>query len=158
MSNQNISRKLWKQIFFTAENLRKTCIPKNDDSFVKLTLRQLHFIRTIHLESEGQEKGVSLKKLAKTLEITAAAASEMVETLVQKQVIIREHNDDDRRGIIISLTPELKNKFYTGETGLDAITAEFLDSLPVDQQKEFLTLVEEFNNFLEDKITGDKND
>jgi DNA-binding MarR family transcriptional regulator len=158
LSNQNISRKLWKQIFFTAENLRKTCIPKNDDSFVKLTLRQLHFIRTIHLESEGQEKGVSLKKLAKTLEITAAAASEMVETLVQKQVIIREHNDDDRRGIIISLTPELNNKFYTGETGLDAITAEFLDSLPVDQQKEFLTLVEEFNNFLEDKITGDKND
>ena len=70
MSNQNINRQLWKQIFFTAENLRKNCIPKNDDSFVKLTLRQLHFIRTIHLESEGQEKGVSLKKLAKTLEIT----------------------------------------------------------------------------------------
>lgn len=158
MSNQNINRQLWKQIFFTAENLRKNCIPKNDDSFVKLTLRQLHFIRTIHLESEGQEKGVSLKKLAKTLEITAAAASEMVDTLVQKQVIIREHNDDDRRAIIISLTPELKNKFYTGETGLDAITAEFLDTLPIAQQKEFLTLVEEFNNFLEGKITGDKND
>ena len=160
MSNQNINRKLWQQIFFAGENLRKSCIPKNDDSFVKLTLRQLHFIRTIHLESDGQTKGVSLKKLAKKLEITPAAASEMVETLVQKQVIVREHNDDDRRSIIISLTPELQNKFYTGETGLDAITAEFLNNFTAVEQKSFLKIIEEFNNFLEGKITGEikKND
>ena len=112
------------------------------------------------MESDGQTKGVSLKKLAKKLEITPAAASEMVETLVQKQVIVREHNDDDRRSIIISLTPELQNKFYTGETGLDAITAEFLNNFTAVDQKRFLKLIEEFNNFLEGKITGEikKND
>ena len=52
----------------------------------KLTLNQLRMVKNVHGLVGQSGSGVKLKALAESLDITPAAASEMVETLVGKVI------------------------------------------------------------------------
>ena len=63
----------------------------------KLTLNQLRMVKNVHGLVGESGSGVKLKALAESLDITPAAASEMVETLVSKGVLTRSSSALDRR-------------------------------------------------------------
>jgi DNA-binding MarR family transcriptional regulator len=56
-------------------------------------------------------EGISLKKLAETIGVTPAAASVMVDLLVAKRMIKRTRLKNDRRAILIRLTPQTSRLF-----------------------------------------------
>jgi DNA-binding MarR family transcriptional regulator len=55
--------------------------------------------------------GVTLKKLSETIGVTPAAASVMVDLLVSKKMIKRTRSKNDRRAILLRLTPQTARLF-----------------------------------------------
>lgn len=66
---------------------------------VNLTFNQLRMIKIVHVLNRDAPEGITLKTLAEALSITPAAASEMVDALVRKDVLRRDHNPLDRRAV-----------------------------------------------------------
>ena len=56
-------------------------------------------------------EGVTLKKLAETVGVTPAAASVMVDLLVKKKMLRRTRSKNDRRAVLIRLTPATEGLF-----------------------------------------------
>jgi len=54
---------------------------------------------------------ISIKDLANLLDITSSAATQIVDGLVDKGLLIRKRNPDDRRTLKIELSEKFKNQF-----------------------------------------------
>lgn len=66
-----------------------------------LYMREIHF-----LMAADPRKPVSVTSLAKTLDVTLGAASQMATKLEKKGLIVRSPDPDDRRRTMVSLTEE----------------------------------------------------
>lgn len=102
-----------------------------------LTVRQGSAVSQLKLMQEETPEGVSLKALAKRMQMTIPATSLLVETMVSKGFMERNPNPNDRRAVCIKLT-EL------GASLFDDVYARFHDEL--DRRAQALT-EEEINAF-----------
>lgn len=71
-----------------------------------LSVAQLHVV--IATKDRGQ---VSISELAEALGVSAPSASAMVDRLVDKGVLIREQSQEDRRRVVVRLSPEADKQF-----------------------------------------------
>ena len=71
-----------------------------------LTVRQGSAISQLKLMLEEEPNGVSLKSLAKRMQMTIPATSLLVESMVGKGYMERKPNPEDRRAVCITLTAE----------------------------------------------------
>ena len=65
------------------------------------TLSQLQVIMIT-----GEHESVTIKDLAEMLGVSSPSVSAMVEKLVEKNILKREHSREDRRKVIVSISPE----------------------------------------------------
>lgn len=70
-----------------------------------LTLRQGAAINQVMVLTMSQPEGVSLKTLAKHLQMAVSATSLLVEGMVTKGLLVRTPSQVDRRAICIRLSP-----------------------------------------------------
>jgi DNA-binding MarR family transcriptional regulator len=84
----------------------------------ELTETQANTVIAIRQLCEESPEGVTLKKLAETMGVTPAAASVMVDLLVKKKMLKRTKSKNDRRAILIRLTPETSGLFEISEQTL----------------------------------------
>lgn len=102
-----------------------------------LTVRQGSAISQLKLMLEEEPDGVSLKSLAKRMQMTIPATSLLVETMVGKGYMERKPNPTDRRAVCITLTENglslFANVYAQFHNELDrrakALTAEDLEAL-----------------------------
>lgn len=102
-----------------------------------LTVRQGSAISQLKLMLEEEPDGVSLKSLAKRMQMTIPATSLLVETMVGKGYMERKPNPTDRRAVCITLTENglslFANVYAQFHNELDrrakALTAEDLETL-----------------------------
>ena len=102
-----------------------------------LTVRQGSAISQLKLMQEEEPDGVSLKSLAKRMQMTIPATSLLVETMVGKGYMERKPNPTDRRAVCITLTENglslFANVYAQFHNELDrrakALTAEDLKTL-----------------------------
>lgn len=102
-----------------------------------LTVRQGSAISQLKLMLEEEPDGVSLKSLAKRMQMTIPATSLLVETMVGKGYMERKPNPTDRRAVCITLTENglslFTNVYAQFHNELDrrakALTAEDLETL-----------------------------
>ena len=102
-----------------------------------LTVRQGSAISQLKLMLEEEPDGVSLKSLAKRMQMTIPATSLLVETMVGKGYMERKPNPTDRRAVCITLTENglslFANVYAQFNNELDrrakALTAEDLKTL-----------------------------
>lgn len=72
----------------------------DEEAFRKLTPPQCHMIMTV------RERGTAtIKELTRALRVKAPAASTMVERLVEMGILTREENPEDRREVLIRVSP-----------------------------------------------------
>jgi DNA-binding MarR family transcriptional regulator len=71
-----------------------------------VTGAQSNTILAIKQLGDTYPEGVSLKKVAETVGVTPAAASVMVDILVKKKIVKRTRSKDDRRAVLVGLTPQ----------------------------------------------------
>ena len=102
-----------------------------------LTVRQGSAISQLKLMLEEEPNGVSLKSLAKRMQMTIPATSLLVESMVGKGYMERKPNPEDRRAVCITLTAEgldlFKNVYSRFHDELDerakALSEEDLNAL-----------------------------
>ena len=63
----------------------------------------LHFVK--------KNRNINIKDLANLLGITSSAATQIVDGLVNKELLLRRRNPDDRRTLKIELSEKSKNQF-----------------------------------------------
>ncbi|MCE0487206.1 MarR family winged helix-turn-helix transcriptional regulator [Ornithinimicrobium sediminis] len=85
-----------------------------------LTLRQLQVLGLLH----GHD-GVTGHELAETLGVSTATVSGLVERMVGKHLVRRSPDPDDRRKVLLSVTPEGQQVLQ----GLDAASSAGRDRL-----------------------------
>ena len=91
--------KVFREHFYRTHAGKVTKDMKSD-LYGEPTLSQLHVIMI------ADEQGpVTIKDLAEMLGVSAPSASEMVEKLVEKNILKREHSHEDRRKVIVSVSP-----------------------------------------------------
>ncbi|MBN1632208.1 MAG: MarR family transcriptional regulator, partial [Thermoleophilia bacterium] len=108
-----------------------------------LTETQGNTVIAIRQLCEESPEGVTLKKLAETMGVTPAAASVMVDLLVKKRILRRTKSKNDRRAVLIRLTPDTVGLFEISERSLLQTFASLQDSLGpeflLDWQKTLLS-------------------
>ncbi|MBQ4314027.1 MAG: MarR family transcriptional regulator [Lentisphaeria bacterium] len=120
----------------------------------KLTLNQLRMVKNVHGLVGESGSGVKLKALAESLDITPAAASEMVETLVGKGVLTRVSSALDRRSVSIKLGDKLQKRIRNREESFDRLALEYIASLPQEDSEKFLSILEGFVAHLEQAVAA----
>ncbi|MBN1631894.1 MAG: MarR family transcriptional regulator [Thermoleophilia bacterium] len=83
-----------------------------------LTETQGNTVIAIRQLCEHSPEGITLKKLAETMGVTPAAASVMVDLLVKKKMLRRTKSKNDRRAVLIRLTPDTEGLFEISERSL----------------------------------------
>jgi DNA-binding MarR family transcriptional regulator len=94
-----------------------------------LTETQGNTVIAIRQLCDESPEGVTLKKLAETMGVTAAAASVMVDLLVKKKMLKRTRSKSDRRAVVIRLTPDTAGLFEISEQNLLQTFMSLQDSL-----------------------------
>lgn len=135
---------LWRQLFCITDRMREAGTGHIGEEVASLTFNQLRMIKHVYLLTRDCPDGVTLKVLAEALEITPAAASEMVDSLVRKNVLCREHNPNDRRAVAITLAEGCRKRFRESEKKFDEMTMDFLNTLSAESREEFTSVVHRF--------------
>jgi len=86
---------------FQLENryMVKSGIGKTFGEFSFAQMRAIKFVK-----AKGR---VSITELAELLQVSAPSASTMVERLVEKKVLVREPDPEDRRKVIVTISPDM---------------------------------------------------
>lgn len=120
----------------------------------RLTGAQSRMLDRLYQLERRNGHGVSLRQLAELLEVTPAAACEMVDALVQKKVVVREKDSEDRRAVSLRIVPEHFRKFEEIEKNLDQVFADFLTDFPADRREMALELMDQLIGSLQKRVAG----
>lgn len=138
----------WQQMFSLSDRMRDIGSSDYKQLLVNMTFNQLRMIKIVYVLNREYPEGVTLKVLAESLSITPAAASEMVDALVRKGMLTREHNSQDRRAVAISLAPFSRKKFQECEQTFDRLTTGFLDTLEQPERDAFISTMAKFHEYI----------
>ena len=151
------SSELWRSMFRIVDSMREQDNEVKDKMFYKLTFNQLRMIHRVYVyERENEGKGISLKMLAERLGITSAAASEMVDTLVKKEVLTRSIDPRDRRAISIVVAGALQERFLRSEAFYNQVAAGFRASLDDDTRRAFVCTLRRLADYTREKFAEDR--
>lgn len=89
---------------------------------------------------------ISIKDLANLLDITSSAATQIVDGLVDKGLLLRKRNPDDRRTLKIELSEKFKNQFDSIKNKSFKTLSLLFDALNDDELLKYCEL--------NDKIAG----
>ena len=143
---------LWRSIFALADAMKSMHADSRRVSvFYQITLSQLKMVSTVFRLTRATGAGVALKEVAKELGTTAAAASEMVDVLVRKNILARNQDPADRRQVQIHLVPELQKHFRGIEAQFTGLTAEYLSALEPEKRQAAVAAIAGFLEFVRNR-------
>ena len=145
---------LWEKLFQLPGNIRGCDIRDISQGLSRLSLNQLMLLNSLYTLTRDHADGVALKTLAAELKVTAATASEMVDTLVRREIVERRHSENDRRAVEIRLHPVWLDLFRRHEYNYDARVNAFFADRPAAERAEFERVVDELNRFLVERKDG----
>lgn len=97
-------------------------------------------------------EGVTLKKLSETIGVTPAAASVMVDLLVAKKMIKRTRSKNDRRAILLRLTPQTAQLFEISTRSLGEVVMSLADEVGTDMLRDWQRILETASAVLRRKM------
>lgn len=101
---------IWENLFRVTDGIRSRHLRSEEGTpanpILNLTISQGRMFHQVLELRAAYPEGVSLSRLADRAGVSPAAASEMVDVLVRKEVLVREVSPEDRRAIRIRLSPE----------------------------------------------------
>ena len=106
---------------------------------IEITVRENRVLALICMLTEDKPSGVTLKELAAAMKLAPATVSELVERLVQKDLLIRVQNPDDRRAIQITPTKHTQKLIDDSLKSIDDLCGNLLANLSPAEKKAMLT-------------------
>lgn len=106
-----------------------------------------------HVRKSGM---INIKDLANLLGITSSAATQIVDGLVKKELLLRKRNEEDRRILNIELSGKAISKFNSiKSTSFNALSALF-DVLDDGELRDYRDLNNKIASRIPDKSSGQK--
>ena len=142
------SKEFRSDLVSVGERIRDICAARVPASLGRYTGSQLRMINRIYELTRESEAGIQLKTLASVLDITPAATSEMVETLVKRGALERKVSASDRRAVALRLSPELETLFQNSINYLDGQLERFFEEIPPEESAIAAKIMQKLNHFL----------
>lgn len=141
---------LCREISNGETRVNEFCAKQVPAELFRYTLNQMRTIRAVQHLTQEYPAGVQLKMLAEKLNVTPAAASEMVDTLVRKGAILRQSDPADRRAVLLQVGDSLRERFDKCEKNLHLLVANFLETLDGSEVATVMAVAEKFSNYVAD--------
>ncbi|SHF67934.1 DNA-binding transcriptional regulator, MarR family [Desulfacinum infernum DSM 9756] len=114
--------------------------------FGDISVAQMHALFFIH--NAGK---MTIKELAETLSVSAPSASTMVDRLVEKGLVVREPDPEDRRRVHVRISPEAgRDMVHLEETILQAFV-NLVEELGPETAREWCRILERVHSVLTDE-------
>ncbi|MDD3703117.1 MAG: MarR family transcriptional regulator [Victivallaceae bacterium] len=156
-----LSNDIWKKLFVMSDYLRDSAEELNKTELVKLfkdlTFSQSRVFRTIMHMTDKEPGGLTLKSIAQRLNVSAAAASGMIDLLVQKGIVERSQNQVDRRAVSIRLTDQMYSEIEQIGQFLSLKMNKLMTDFSEDEKKLFEDLLERLYLKVSDKLRITEN-
>ena len=150
--NQNQYAEIYRKMSDTVDELRSRVGNAEVKLWNGLTFNQLRMIKFVCTLTRENPDGITLKVLAEALQITPAAASEMVDALVRKNMLQREHNQLDRRAVSIKLSESCLERFAKYDQHFFLLTEEFCKTLPSADVENFSRMMLAFHQWVIENV------
>lgn len=103
---------------------------------------QLHLLFTI----AGRKEGISVKELAEGASVTPGAITQFVDALVERGLVMREGDPNDRRIVRLKLTELARNQFEKFRKEHLAAFSRVFAVLTDDEIKQLIALMTKIEN------------
>ena len=108
-----------------------------------LSVAQLHVIRVVRAHGE-----MAMSELADQIGVSPPSASAMVDRLVEKGVLCREHSTEDRRKVVVRISPEGQRKAEEIEAGILQLFVDIVEKLGPETTQQWCQVLERVNAVL----------
>jgi len=122
-------------------------LEKSEASCCGISIAQCHAIIEI-----GRAREISLNELAEILGLDNSTMSRTVNNLVEKDLVLRETDGNDRRYVKIKLTEEGYELFSSIESSMDNYYKDIMNSIPEEKRSQVI----ESLKLLDSAIKGKK--
>lgn len=113
---------IWERIIrIQAEHLSRSC---RAEAFGELSMHQFNTV--LMVQRHGP---LTITGLAGLLGVSPPSASNMVERLVEKGILLREPSPEDRRKVLISVSPEMVEEIQQVESTVLQLFVDLVDRL-----------------------------
>lgn len=113
------------------------------DAFGELSVSQLHVIRLVRKHGL-----LAMSELAELLAVSPPSASTMVDRLVDKGVLYREHSTQDRRKVVVRISPEAVKKIESVEANIIRLFEELVAQLGPETTRQWCQVLKRINAVL----------
>ena len=108
-----------------------------------LSVAQMHVIRVIRSHGE-----LAMSELAEQMDVSPPSASAMVDRLVEKGVLCREHSMEDRRKVVVRISPEAERMAEEVEAGILQLFIDLVEKLGPDTAAQWCRVLERVKTVL----------
>jgi DNA-binding MarR family transcriptional regulator len=119
------------------------------DAFGELSVSQVHVIRLVR-----QHGTLAMSELAELLGVSPPSASTMVDRLVDKGVLSREHSTEDRRKVVVRISPEAVKKIESVETSILQLFENLVEKLGPETTQQWCRVLKRISAVLSDGLPG----
>ena len=144
MAAENLSTRFYKALFTLVDDMRDRAGERQEFSSTwQITVQQLRLLRTVERMTRTKNpEGVMLKSLAETLNVTPAAASGMVDTLVKRNYLERTQSENDRRSVRIKLSQYCCEKIIVLDHFFQGISGQIAERFPEEEFRNLVASIE----------------
>ncbi len=118
------------------------------DAFGELSVSQVHVIRLVRKHGT-----LTMSELAELLGVSPPSASTMVDRLVEKGVLSREHSTEDRRKVVVRISPEAVKKIESVETSVLQLFEGLVEKLGPETTQQWCDVLKRINAVLSDGLS-----
>lgn len=119
--------RLFVELFRDINNIEERQIKTGE--FHNLTLNDMHVIDAI-----GTDKAKNMSSVAKVLNVTVGTLTIAINGLVKKGFVERVRSEEDRRVVLVSLTPKGEKAYLKHETFHKEMIETVIDRLTEEEQ------------------------
>ena len=105
---------------------------------IDISVRENRILSLICMITEEKPEGIALKELAAAMKLAPATVSELVDDLVNKDLLVRVQNPNDRRAIQISLSKYGRTLVDDSLRSIDDLCEKLLSGLSPAEQSALI--------------------
>ena len=120
-----------------------------DDRFTGLNSNQIHAALLLNAIAP-----CALKDFAAVMHLSKSAASALIERMVENSVVLRQPNPDNRREVLLSVSPEFEEHVVYVRAELTSWFTTLADDLGMDIFEKWHGVMVQLNTVILQKIRG----
>ena len=113
---------------------------------IKLSINEVHI-----LEAVKNAEYPTMTNIAKKLRITTGTLTTSIDRLVQKKYVVRDNDENDRRKVLIRLTPNALEVLKAHETFHSKMIEALLEDMKIDEDEVLIKSLESIAEFFRSK-------